>query len=271
MNRDTQKVAVVCGASGGLGEIVAQMLQSRGFKVFGTMRDPSRKPDTSFDMLAMDAEEDTSVDACFDSVIDEAGSLDVVVNCVNEMMLGSVEEMSMDEVTRVYSVNVLGAIRISRAAFMRMRPQKSGVIINMSSLGGILPVPLLSAYTSSKFAIEAFSEALYQEARPHKVDVVIMQPVAMYMDRPDVGVHLKVAAGVGESSLTHRMVRRMGKDTRESKLTPQMVAAHIADIVESDRRKLRYPMDRAKMIGKLRRFAPQSVIDNMVGGIVKTG
>lgn len=269
MTINTQKVALVCGASGGLGEVVVETLQARGFKVFGTMRDPSRKPDVHFDMLAMDAQDDASVNACFDKVVEEGGSLDVVVNCVNEMMLGGVDEMSMDEMESLYSVNVLGAIRISRAAFIRMKPQRSGVIINMSSLGGILPVPLMSGYTSSKFAIEAFSEALYQEARPHNVDVVIMQPVAMHMDRPDVGEHLKVSAGVGEDSLTHRMVRRMAKDTQASKLTPQMVANHIADVALSEKRKLKYPMDRAKFIGKLRRFAPQRVIDNMVGGIVK--
>jgi len=263
------KVALVCGASGGLGPVVAETLATRGFRTFGTMRDPARATGTyDFPMVAMDALDDASVDACMSEVLERGGRLDVAVNCVNEMMLGAVDEMSMADFQRIYDVNVLGAIRMNRATYKVMRDQGSGVIINMSSLGGVLPVPLLSAYTSSKFALEAFSEALYQEAKRHGVDVVVMQPVAMHMDRPDVGAHLKVAAGAGDGSLTHRMVRRMGKDTHESKLTPQMVADRIAEVALSDKRKLRYPMDRAKVVGAIRRFGPQSMIDRMMAPIV---
>jgi len=265
----TARTALICGASGGLGQILAGTLQAHGMQVFGTMRKPPEDPSTfEFPMLAMDVGSDESVEACIAAVIEKVGRIDVVVNCVNEMVLGSVLETSMEELSRVYDINVVGAARVYRAAFQAMQKQNSGLIVTMSSLGGIIPVPLLSAYTSSKFAIEAFSEALYHEAKPFNVNVVIMQPVAMHMDRPDTGDHLKVSSGVGESSITHRMVRRMAKDTAASKLTPEIVSEEIYKVITSDKRKLRYPLDRAKIIGRIRRYGPQSMIDKLVGGAV---
>ena len=153
---------------------------------------------------------------------------------------------------------------------MIISPLGSGTIINMSSLGGLLAVPLMSSYTSAKFALEAFSEALYHEMKPHGIDVVIMQPVAMYMDRPATGHHLQLASQVTEDSLSHRMVKRMAKDTAASKLTPEMVSEKICAILTSDKKPLRVPMDKAKALTLLKRFAPQSVLHKMVNGLVSS-
>ncbi|MAE94036.1 MAG: hypothetical protein CL910_05195, partial [Deltaproteobacteria bacterium] len=139
---------------------------------------------------------------------------------------------------------------------------------NMSSLGGLLAVPHLSAYTSAKFAIEAFSEALYHELRGEPIDVVIMQPVAMRMDRPEVGSHLKPAQNLPADSATHRMIARMGQDSRESGLTPQAVAEEIQRVILLDKKPLRRPMDRAKALTWVKRLAPQAVIDRMIAGLL---
>ncbi len=267
-DRSKPQTALICGASGGLGEVLARTLLSRGMTVCGTMRNPSNHPQGDFRMLAMDVRDAVSVNACFQSARDAMGSIDVVVNCVNEMILGSVEELSVEEIGGVYDINVVGTARIAKAALPIMREQGGGLVVSMSSLGGILAVPYLSAYTSAKFAIEAFSEALYHEVKADNIDIVIMQPVAMRMDRADVGDHLKVAAGVGKDSLTHHVVSVMAKDTRESKLTPQRVSEAIYDVIKSKNRKLRYPMDRAKVVSKIKRLAPQSVIDKMIGGLI---
>lgn len=275
-NRHAQ-TALVCGASGGLGQVLARTLQDAGMTVRGTMRNPGRDPgrdagkstDPGIHMLPMDVLDDASVEACLAMAAREMGSLDVVINCVNEMMLGSVEETSAQELERVYAVNVQGYAAIARAAVPLMRQQGNGLLVSMSSLGGILAVPILGAYTSSKFALEALSEALYQELKGENIDVVIMQPVAMHMDRPDVGDHLKIAQAAGEESLTHAVARLMAKDTRESKLTPEIVSAEILKVIRSKKRKLRYPLDRAKVVSKIKRIAPQSMIDKLVGGLME--
>ncbi len=260
---------LVCGASGGLGSVLARTLQDRGMVVRGTMRDPSKSTTPDIDMLAMDVLNEQSVIDCFSAAKESMGSVDVVVNCVNEMVLGSVEETSRQELARVYDINVLGLASIARAAVPLMRTQGHGLIISMSSLGGLLAVPYLSAYTSSKFALEAFSEALYHEVKADNIDVAIMQPVAMHMDRAEVGDHLKVAKGAPATSVTQAIVRMMAKDTRESKLTPEKVSLAIHDVIKSKNRKLRYPLDRARVLGKVKRIAPQSLINKMIDGLVR--
>ena len=137
--------------------MLAETLRSKGLQVFGTMRNPdARSEQLPFPMLAMDATDEGSVQSCIKRVIQLAGRIDVVINTVNEMILGSVIETSIEEYKRMYDVNVLGVIRVSKAVLPLMQAQGSGTIINMSSLGGLLAVPYLSGYTSSKFAYQVF-------------------------------------------------------------------------------------------------------------------
>lgn len=262
------KTALICGASGGLGQVLARTLLSKGMDVCGTMRDPSKATTTDIPMLSMDVTDEQSVAECLEAARVKMGSVDVVINCVNEMVLGSVEETSMAELDRVYAINVLGLAAIARATVPIMRDQGHGLIVTMSSLGGLLAVPYLSAYTSSKFALEAFSEALYHEVKPDNIDVAIMQPVAMHMDRPDVGDHLKIAQAASSNSMTQSVARLMAKDTRASKLTPEKVSLAIHDVIMSKKRKLRCPMDRAKVVGKIKRVAPQAMINKLIGGML---
>ena len=261
---------LICGASGGLGIVLGKHLTDQGMHVFGTMRDPSRAPkDLPFDMLPLDATNDASIKACFDDVISRTGRIDVVINCVNQMILGSVEETSLEEVESLYNTNLFGAMRIAKHATAQMKTQAAGphgrgTLVTMSSLGGLLAVPLLSTYTSCKFALEAFSEALYHEMKPHDINVVIMQPVAMRMERAENGTHIGVAANTPQASPTRRMFARMEKETRTSNLTPQKVSEEIYAVLTAKKKPLRVPLDRAKGLSLIKRFARQSVIDRLI-------
>jgi short-subunit dehydrogenase len=262
-------IVLITGASGGLGVVLGKTLVDKGMTVYGTMRNPAGKEaDYPFVMLPMEVNDDASVATCIDEVVKREGKLDVVVNCVNRMIIGGVEETTVAEVEDLYRINVFGVMRICKAVIPQMKKQGGGTIVNMSSLGGLLAVPLMSSYTSAKFALEAFSEALYHEMKPHGIDVVIMQPVAMYMDRPATGHHLQLASEVTENSLSHRMLKRMAKDTAASKLTPEIVSEKIYSLLTSDKKPLRVPMDKAKAVTLLKRFAPQSFINKLVNGLV---
>jgi len=263
-------VVLITGASGGLGQVLGKLLTDKGETVYGTMRNPAgRDADFPFTMLPMEATDDASVAACIDEVVRREGRIDAVVNCVNRMIIGAVEEATVEEVEELYRINVFGVMRICKAVIPQLRKQGGGTIVNMSSLGGLLAVPLMSSYTSAKFALETFSEALYHEVKPRGIDVVIMQPVAMRMDRPATGHHLELATNVAADSPSHRMVQRMAKDTAASKLTPEIVSAKIYSVLQQDKKPLRVPMDKAKALTLLKRFAPQSVIHGMVNGLVK--
>lgn len=263
-------VVLVAGASGGFGGVLARMLQEKGVTVYGTCRDPAALDETyPFPFLAMDITDDDSVAAALARLLAQEGRIDAAVNCVNEMFIGSVAETSMPEVIGLYDTNVFGAMRLCRQLAPIMQAQAGGgTIVVMSSLGGILAVPFMSSYTSAKFALEAFAEAFRHEVKNDNVRVSIMQPVAMHMERGATGAHLRLVDGVKEGSLSHRMLRQMSKDTAASKLTPQAVAAKIIGIIESGEAPLRVPMDRARVLGRLKRFAPQAVLDKLVRGLV---
>lgn len=270
MKKVTQnnRTALICGASGGLGSVLAQTLMANGFRVFGTMRLPSAPDNYPFPMVAMDITDPASVASCLSDVRALAGRIDVVINCINELTIGAVDELSDAEFKKVYQINVLGLFSLCRNVVQIMREQNGGTIINMSSLGGVLAAPYLSAYTSSKFAVEAFSEALYHEVRADNIDVVIMQPTAMYMERPSVGSHLKISSGVGANSKSQQMIRMMAKDTVESRLTPEVVAEKIHQVIISKKKKLRYPMGRARAFSVIKRIAPQNVINKLIAKAV---
>ena len=218
----------------------------------------------------MEITNEASIRACIDEVVKREGRIDVVINCANEMFIGNTQEESVEEVRALYDVNVFGALRVARQVLPTMLDQGSGTIVNMSSLGGLLAVPYMGAYTSAKFALEAMTEALYHEVKPRGIDVVIMQPVAMRMDRPAVGSHLRIVAGATPDSFSHNVAAQMAADTEASKLTPEIVAAKIYEVITSKNKPLRVPMDRAKVITLIKRLVPQSVINRLIGGLMKS-
>jgi short-subunit dehydrogenase len=263
-------IVLITGASGGLGTVLAKTLLAKGMTVYGTMRKPEGKENEyPFPMLAMEATDTASVDQAIQRVIDKEGRIDVVVNCINEMIIGSTEEETVEEVVSLYNTNVFSVLRVCKAVLPQMRKQRGGTIINMSSLGGLLAVPYMGAYTSAKFALEALSEALYHEVKKDGISVVIMQPVAMYMDRPATGGHLHTVENVTDDSFTHKMVKVMARDTAASKLTPEIVSEKISQVINAKKKPLRVPMDKAKAISVLKRVAPQALINKLIGGLLK--
>ncbi len=263
------RVVLVTGASGGFGSVLARTLVERGMRVYGTARHPDPGAgDGPVHMLAMEVGDADSVRACVDEVLKREGRIDVLVNCVNQMVIGGIEEQTVEEVRALFEANVFGVLRVCQAVLPAMREQGQGVIVNMSSLGGLLAVPYMGAYTSAKFALEAMTEALYHEVKPHGIDVVIMQPVAMAMDRPGTGAHLRLVEGVEPGSPSHRMLERMTKDTAASQLTPEAVASKVHEVITSERKPLRVPMDRARALSWVRALAPQAVIDRLIAGLI---
>lgn len=262
-------IVLITGASGGVGRVLASTLATNGMTVYGTMRDPARADtDLPFRMIAMEATDSASVQRCVQEVLDREGRIDVLINCVNQMIIGGFDEQTPEDVRSLYDTNVFGPLRICQQVVPSMRERGEGLIINMSSIGGLVAVPYMSAYTSAKFALEALSEALYHELRPHGVDVVIVQPVAMRMDRPAPGDHLRLVEGVRADSPSHRVLARMESDTASSRLTPDDVVKKILSLIGRRRRPLRVPMDRARVLGMAKRVLPQSFVDRLVDDFV---
>ena len=260
-------IVLVTGATGGFGQVLTATLTAAGHTVYGTSRNPD-SVSSNVPLLPLDVASQESANSCIDAVIAKEGSLDVVINCVNELVIAATDEQDWDEVKDLYDTNVFGAMRVCKAALRHFRPKNRGLIINMSSMGGLLAVPYMGAYTSSKFALEAMSEALFHELRHTDIDVVIMQPVAMAIDRPATGAHLRLGREVTDDSFSHKVVGIMTEDSQTSKLTPQMVAEKIVAVINTKKRPLRVPMDRAAVLGKVKRVLPQAGINKLIDGLL---
>jgi NAD(P)-dependent dehydrogenase (short-subunit alcohol dehydrogenase family) len=151
----TGKVALVTGASSGIGRATAELLARRGYRAFGTSRNPSRKNPAGVEMVAMDVTSAESVVAGVGEVLERAGGgIDVLVNNVGYILLGAAEETSFEEFYAQLDTNFVGATRVTGAVLPVMREQRRGKIVNVSSLGGLAALPYTSAYAASKFALE---------------------------------------------------------------------------------------------------------------------
>jgi NAD(P)-dependent dehydrogenase (short-subunit alcohol dehydrogenase family) len=175
MTIDTRPVILVTGASSGLGAAVARGLAATHGHVFGTARHPGEPP-PGVTLLAMDVDDDASVRRAIDELLARTGRIDVLVNNAGFGIAGAIEDTSSDEALAQIQTNFLGTHRVCRAVLPVMRAQRSGRIVNVSSLAGIVPLPFQAFYSASKFAIEAYSEALRIEVRPYGIHVSMIEP-----------------------------------------------------------------------------------------------
>ncbi|WP_438453298.1 oxidoreductase [Streptomyces asiaticus] len=173
------KTALVTGASSGIGEATALKLHELGYTVYGAARRTDRLQklaDRGIRPLAMDVTDDDSMRAGIEKITAETGRIDVLVNNAGYGSYGALEDVSLDEARYQFEVNVFGAIRLTQLVLPRMRAQRSGTIVNVTSMGGKIYTPLGGWYHGTKFALEALSDCLRLEAKPFGVDVVVIEP-----------------------------------------------------------------------------------------------
>jgi NAD(P)-dependent dehydrogenase (short-subunit alcohol dehydrogenase family) len=172
---DRANVVLVTGASSGIGLACAKLLSERGHTVYGTSRKPSQ-PSLGFRMLELDVTQDASVQAAVSTVLAEQGHLDVVVNNAGYALAGPIEETSMEEARGQFDTNFFGVLRVCQAVLPSMRARRSGLILNVSSLGGVAGLPFQGLYSASKFALEGLTESLRLEVASFGIQVTSLQP-----------------------------------------------------------------------------------------------
>jgi NAD(P)-dependent dehydrogenase (short-subunit alcohol dehydrogenase family) len=180
-----KKVAVVTGSSSGIGYETALLLARNGFDTFATMRnmnkskeitDVAKKENLPLRVLQLDVTEDRSVADAINSILNEKKSIEVVVNNAGYGLMGSVEDSSLDEIKAQFETNFFGAIRVMRKVIPIMRKQRTGTIVNVSSVAGRIGFPMGSAYVSSKFALEGLSESMSYELKQFGIKIVLIEP-----------------------------------------------------------------------------------------------
>ena len=175
--RTARPVALVTGASSGIGKAAAQALVEAGFDVVGTSRNSAQVTDRGdLTYVDLDVASDESVDAAVQEVIDRFGRIDVLVNNAGIGSTGAAEESSVAQAHRVFDVNVFGVFRMTNAVLPYMRAQCGGRIVNVSSVVGFVPAPYMAVYAATKHAIEGYSESVDHEVRDQGIRVILVQP-----------------------------------------------------------------------------------------------
>ena len=170
------KVIVITGASSGIGLTCARYLYSKGFNVYGFSRHPKVSDDDGFKHYYMDVCDNSSVEEGFRCVVENEERLDVVVNCAGYGLRGAIEDTSIQEAQAQLDTNFFGTVRVLKSTLPIMRRQHEGLIVNVSSLAGLVALPFQAFYSASKFAMEGMSEALRVEMKPFGVKVVLLEP-----------------------------------------------------------------------------------------------
>jgi len=267
-------VILVTGASSGIGQCCALFLAGKGYRVYGASRSAVSVP-PSFPEgidghgvlpLRMDVTRDDSVRAGLDAVLQREGRLDIVINSAGMGIAGALEDTSPEEAREQFEVNLFGILRVCRAALPIMRRQRSGYIVNIGSIAGLIAVPYQGIYSASKFALEGLTESLRMEVRQFGIRVVLIEP----------GDHRTgftrnrqlTSASSGESAYRDacaRAIQRMAED-EESGALPDKVAQLAYRVIRSRNPRLRYTTGASvqRVAVWLKRLAPNGLVEKLV-------
>ncbi|WP_086838149.1 oxidoreductase [Amycolatopsis kentuckyensis] len=256
-------VALVTGASSGIGKAAALALVEAGYDVVGTSRDASKAaPLHGVSFIDLDVAGDESVAAAVGQVIERSGRIDVLVNNAGFGSGGAAEESSIAQDQHVFDINVFGVIRMTKAVLPHMRAQGRGRIVNISSIVGFIPMPYMAVYAASKHAIEGYSESLDHEVREHGVRVLLVEPAwtntsfeanATQPDHP-----LPIYAR------QRRAFEQQMAEAVKNGDDPTVVAKAVVAAATDAKPKLRYAAGQTGRVHTLRRFAPARIFDQQI-------
>jgi len=261
-NDDTKRrIALVTGASSGIGEATARRLAADGYTVYGTSRRVGQSEQRSFTMLPLDVTSDESVHAVVSEVIQREGRIDLLVNNAGfGVAPAGAEESSMEQARAIFDTNFFGIVRMTRAVVPHMRRQGSGRILNIGSVLGFLPMPYGALYAATKHAIEGYSESLDHELRTRGVRVSVIEP-AYTKTRFDANF-LQPDATLDEYREVRASVGARIREVMAAADDPDVVADVVLRAAESARPKLSYPAGGvARRLRLLKRLAPAALLD----------
>ena len=244
----TTKTALVTGASSGIGEAAALKLQALGFTVYGAARRADRLQELAAEgirPLAMDVTDEASMSAGVEEIVAGTGRIDVLVNNAGYGSYGALEDVPIDEGRRQFEVNVFGAIRLAQLVLPHMRAQRSGIVVNITSMGGKIYTPLGGWYHGTKFALEALSDCLRLEVKPFGIDVVVIEPGSIATEWGGIAAdNLEETSGHGpyaaQAKAVAKTLRAEASGNRNS--PPSVVADAIGKAVTASTPKTRYAM-----------------------------
>jgi NAD(P)-dependent dehydrogenase (short-subunit alcohol dehydrogenase family) len=275
-----ESVALVTGSSSGIGFETALHLARNGYKTYASMRNLEKSKDITqvatreklpVEVVQLDVDEDSSVKQAVDKIVaTEDHRIDVLVNNAGYGLFGALEDLSIAEMKAQFETNFFGVIRVTQQVIPVMRKQKSGTILNISSVGGRIGIPGLSAYHSTKFALEGLSESISYELEPFGIKVVLIEPGFIRTNIMNSSIIAKKAQDQKSPyfSLTQQLERsfKAAMVNTSASSTPEVVAKVVVQAITSESPKLRYAVgnDAASTIQ-----ARTTLSDTEFGGLIK--
>lgn len=232
------KVILITGISSGLGESIAQYLSKRGYIVYGLCRS-DYKPNYNAKIIKTDIVDSHSVKIAIQQVIDNEKRIDVVINNAGMGYGGPIEYFTEEEAKYQFDVNFFGTFRVCREVIPFMRENKNGLIINIGSIGGLIGLPYQGFYSATKFAIQGFSEALYQELKDFNINVVVVNPGDFSTNFTS---NRKIINNVYDSPYRKQFMKTLSIIEKDEKkgLKPEVLARKIYKIIETKNPKFKY-------------------------------
>jgi NAD(P)-dependent dehydrogenase (short-subunit alcohol dehydrogenase family) len=266
-DRGTQTV-LITGATDGLGKAAALLLAERGYRVFAAGRSAekraqldarARQQKLPLESLEMDVCDDGSVQNAIAAVHQKAGSIDVLINNAGLVYVGAVEDLSMEDWRRQFETNFFGVIRVTQAVLPQMRERRKGRILMMSSVSGFVTPPTQGAYSASKHAVEALSNALRHELYPFGIHTILIQPGYIMTNIQNTAVGLAQSYGEklksGPYARIYASYLGSAASTRaQSKTTPEDCARVMLRAIEAPRPKARYSVTSLATFAKISKW-----------------
>lgn len=258
------KVVFITGASGGIGWAIAKYLADRGHIVYGTSRQPQASA-AAVRMLVADVTDEPGIQAALATVVREQGRLDVVINNAGLGLASPLEMVPINDVQRVFDTNVTGVIRVVQAALPYMRTQRSGLIINISSIGAEMGLPYRGVYSASKAAVDRLTESLRMELKPFGINVCTVQPGGVKTAINANRIHSVLPAG---NVYKHHFDTAYGliEKSVDEGLDVVVFGKLVADIIQRSQVKAMYrvgrPVEKLSVI--LKRLLPSATYEKMV-------
>jgi short-subunit dehydrogenase len=263
------KTVLVTGASSGIGKATAIYLAENGYNVYGAARRVEKLQELKkhgVKPVTLDVTKDESIVACVNHIQNEAGHIDILVNSAGLGSYGALEDVPMEEARNQMEINLFGATRLMQLVLPEMRKNNYGKILNISSIGGKVGLPMGSWYHASKFAIEGLSDALRNEVKQFGIDVIVIEPGGTKSEMVGIGAEdlMRVSGKTVYGKLAKGLEKMYG-DIAKKASEPIVIAKLIREGIEAEKPKARYAGgSMAKMMLFFRKVLSDKRFDKML-------
>ncbi|NRD21196.1 SDR family oxidoreductase [Winogradskyella eckloniae] len=259
------KVVLITGGSSGIGKSVGEFLHAKGFKVYGTSRNPENYPNSKFPIVALDVTQPETISKCVFNVLAETSKIDVLINNAGAGITGPIEEIPDQEIKRNFETNFFGPINVIKAVLPSMREHNSGLVINVTSIAGYMGLPYRGVYSASKGALELITEAFRMELKGFNISMTNVAPGDFATNIAAGRYHAPVLENSPYKATYGKTLSMMDAHV-DSGSDPKQMAEAIYKIIETKNPKIHYKVGvfMQKFSIVLKRILPDTVYEKML-------